>query len=117
MKARFDNFGVLAFLKLVDCAKFNEMSQHIDATKLQSLSKYARYFDFFRLKSGLMGLYGSQKVRSDCKSPVQLLNFLAQHNLIQTVPEATKLLQLLLTIPAATASVQRSFSALKSIKT
>lgn len=96
---------------------FNEMSQHFDDTKLQSLSKYARYFDFVRLKSDLIGLYSSQQVRSECKSPVQLLNFLAQNNLIQTVPEATKLLQLVLTIPATTASVERSFSALKRIKT
>ena len=117
MKARFDHFGELAFLGLVDCAKFNEMSQHFDDTKLQSLSKYARYFDFVRLKSDLIGLYSSQTVRSGCKSPVQLLNFLAQNNLIQTVPEATKLLQLVLTIPATTASVERSFSALKRIKT
>lgn len=114
MKARFDHFGELAFLGLVNCAKFNEMSQHFDDTKLQSLSKYARYFDFVRLKSDLIGLYSSQTVRSGCKSPVQLLNFLAQNNFIQTVPE---LLQLVLTIPATTASVERSFSALKRIKT
>ena len=36
---------------------------------------------------------------------------------MQTVPEATKLLQLVLTIPATTASVERSFSALKRLKT
>ena len=40
-----------------------------------------------------------------------------QNDLIQTVPEATKLLKLMLTIPATTASVERSFSALKRIKT
>lgn len=39
------------------------------------------------------------------------------HDLTLTVPEVTKLLQLVLTIPATTASVERSFSALKWIKT
>lgn len=117
MKARFDHFGELTFLGLVDCTKFYEMSQHFDDTKLQSLSKYARYFDFVRLKADLIGLYSSQMVRNECKSPRQLLCFLAHNDLMQTVPEATKLLQLVLTIPATTASVERSFSALKRLKT
>ena len=117
MKARFDHFGELAFLGLVDCAKFSEMSKHFDDTKLHSLSKYARFFNFVQLKADLVGLYSSQTVRDECKSPGQLLSFLAQKDLIQTVPEATKLLQLVLTVPATTASVERSFSALKRIKT
>ena len=36
---------------------------------------------------------------------------------MQTVPEATKLLKLVLTVPATTSSVKRSFYALKRIKT
>ena len=69
MKARFDHFAELAFLGLVDCAKFCEMSQHFDNTKLQSLSKYVKFFDFVRLKTDLIGLYSSQTVRNDeCKS-------------------------------------------------
>ena len=70
-----------------------------------------------RLKADLIGLYSSQTVRNECKSPGQLLSFLAQKDLMQTVPEAAKLLQLVLTIPATTASVERSFSALKRLKT
>ncbi|XP_028677925.1 zinc finger MYM-type protein 1 isoform X1 [Erpetoichthys calabaricus] len=117
MKARFDHFGELAFLNLVNCTKFNAMSLHFDETKLQSLSKYARFFDFVRLKADLVGLYSSQTVRNECKSPGQLLSFLVQKDLMQTVPEATKLLQLVLTVPATTVSVERSFSALKRLKT
>jgi len=117
LKARFDNFGELAFLGLVDCTKFEEMSHHFDDTKMQSLSKYARFFDFVRLKADLIGLYSSQTVRNECKSPGQLLSFLAQKDLMKTVPEATNLLQLVLTIPPTTVSVERSFSALKRLKT
>lgn len=109
VKAMFENFGELAFLVLVDCKKFNEMSQHFDDTKLQSLSKYARFFDFVRLKAVLIGLYSSETVRNECKSPGQLLSFLPQNDLIQKVPEASKLLQLLLTVPVTTASVETSF--------
>ncbi|XP_066471486.1 zinc finger MYM-type protein 1-like isoform X2 [Tiliqua scincoides] len=117
LRARFEQFGELAFVGLVDCTKFYELSQHFDDTRLQSLSKYARHFDFVRLKSDLIGLYNSAMVRNECKSPRQLLSFLAQNDLMQTVPEATKLLQLVLTIPATTASVERSVSALKRLKT
>ncbi|XP_076012541.1 zinc finger MYM-type protein 1 [Genypterus blacodes] len=118
LKARFDDFGELAFLGLVDCTKFEEMSKHFDDTKMKSLSKYARFFDFDRLKSDLIGLYSSQTVRNECKSPGQLLSFLAQKDLMKTVPEVTKLLQLVvLTVPATAASVERPFSALKRLKT
>lgn len=117
LKARFGHFGDLAFLGLVDCTRFNEMSKHFDDAKLQSLSKFAEFFDFVRLKADLIGLYSSQTVRNESKSPVQLLSFLAQKKLTQTVPEATKLLQLALTIPATTVSGERSFSALKRLKT
>ncbi|XP_032822781.2 uncharacterized protein LOC116949509 [Petromyzon marinus] len=117
IKAGIYHFGELTFLGLVECTKFYQMSQHFDDTKLQSLSKYARYFDFVRLKADLIGLYSSQIMRNECKSPGQLLIFLTQNDLMQTVPEATKLLQLVLTIPATTASVERSFSALKRLKT
>ena len=118
LKSRFDNFSELSFLGLVDCSKFSEMAQQFDDTKLQSLSKqYVRFFDCVKLKADLIGLYSSQTVRNKCKTPAQLLSFLHQNDLMQTVPEAAKLLQLILTIPATTASVERSFSALKRIKT
>lgn len=117
MKARFDHLGELAFLGLVDCTKFHEMSQHFEDAKLQSLSKYARFFDFVKLKADLVGLYSSQAVGSACQSLGGLLIFLAQKDLIQTVPEGTKLLQLALTLTATTASAKRSFSALKRLET
>ncbi|XP_053556369.1 zinc finger MYM-type protein 1 [Bombina bombina] len=117
MKAWFDHFAELEFLCLVDCTKLLEMSKHIDDQKLQSLSRYGKYFDLVRLKCDLIGFYSFEMVRNDCKSPTDLLNFLSNNNLMQTVPEAVKLLKLVLTIPATTASVERSFSALKQIKT
>lgn len=75
------------------------------------------FFDLVRLVSDLIGLYSSQQVRSECKSPGHLLIFLAQKDLIGTVPEEPKLLHLVQTIPLTTVFVERSFSALKRIKT
>ena len=94
------------------------MAQEFDDTKLQNLSeKYAKFFDCVKLKADLIGLYSSQTVRNKCKTSAQLLRFLYQNDLIQTVPEASKLLKLVHTVPATTSSVERSFSALKRIKT
>ena len=94
------------------------MAQEFDDTKLQSLSeKYAKVFDCKKLKADPIGLYSTQTVRNECKTPAQLLRFLYQNDLVQTVSEATKLLKLVLTVPATTSSVKRSFSALKKIKT
>ena len=118
LKSRFENFSYLFFLGLVDCLKFSEMAQEFNDTKLQSLSeKYAKFFDCIKLKAELIGLYSSQTDRNECKTPAQLLSFLYQNDLIQTVPEATKLLKLVHTVPATTPSVKRSFSASKRIKT
>ena len=118
LKSSFKNFSELSFLGLVDCSKFSEMAQEFDDTKLQSLSeKYAKLFDCVKLKADLIGLYSSQTVRNECKTPSQLLGLLYQNDLIQTVPKATKLLKLVHTVPATTSSVEKSFSALKRNKT
>ena len=58
-----------------------------------------------------------KQVRDECKSAGQFLSFLAQKDLVPTVPEPVKLLQLVLTVHATIASVERSFSALERLKT
>ncbi|KAL2080663.1 hypothetical protein ACEWY4_024456 [Coilia grayii] len=118
MKTRFAHYGKLSFIGLVDTRKFEHMSKSFDEGLLKSLAKaYLRYFDFVRLKADLTGLYSSQMIRQTCATPAQLLDFLHCNDLVVTVPEASKLLSLDLTLPATTASVERSFSALKRIKT
>ena len=94
------------------------MAQEFDNTKSQSLSeKYAKFFDCVKPKADLIGLYSSQSVRNECKTPVELLSFLYKNDLIQTVLQATKLLKLVLTVLATTSSVERFFSAPMRIKT
>ena len=118
LQSRFGSFSNLDFVGLVNCSNFFQMSCEFDDKKLQSLLQtYAKFFDPVKLKADLSGLYSSQTVRNECSNPSQLLSFLHRNDLIQTVPEATKLLKLVLTLPATTASVERSFSALKRIKT
>ena len=47
----------------------------------------------------------------------ELLTFLVEHNLDICLREITKVLKILLTIPMTTSEAERSFSALKRIKT
>jgi hypothetical protein len=53
----------------------------------------------------LAGIYNAQVFRD--KSIKNLLYFIFENELKQTFPEAVKLLQLILTIPATTVSVER----------
>ena len=79
------------------------MAQEFDDTKLQSLSeKIGKFFDCVKLKADLIRLYSSQTIRNECITPAQLLSFLYQNDLIQTVPKATKLLKLVHTVPSTT---------------
>ncbi|XP_071317715.1 LOW QUALITY PROTEIN: zinc finger MYM-type protein 1-like [Trachinotus anak] len=108
---------LVSWLSLVWWIAQNSVKCHNILMTRRACQNMNKFFDFVRLKADPVGLYSSQMVRDECKSPGQLLSFLAQMDLIQTVPEATKLLQLVLTVPATTASVERSFSALKRLKT
>ncbi|KAG2460693.1 ZMYM1 protein, partial [Polypterus senegalus] len=51
------------------------------------------------------------------KSPIDLLDFLHQKNLNESMGQLFTLVYLAVTIPVYTASVERTFSALKRIKT
>ena len=118
LQSRFGSFSDLDFAGLVNCSNFFQMSCEFDDKKLQSLLQtYAKFFSSVKLNADLSRLYSSQTVRNVCSNPSQLLSFLHRNDLIQTVPEATKLLKLVLTLPATAASVERSFSALEKIKT
>lgn len=118
MRTLLNHFAELAFLELVDCSKFSDVSQMcFYESKVRSLSKYERFFDFVKLKADLVGLCSSQTVRNECQTPEELLSFLAKQDLIQTVPEASKLLQLALTLPATTTSDERSVSTSARLET
>lgn len=52
-----------------------------------------------------------------CKTPNALLNFLFKNDLHSCMPEFYKFVSIVVTIPVTSASVERSFSALKRIKT
>ncbi|XP_039297829.1 uncharacterized protein LOC120354552 [Nilaparvata lugens] len=76
---------------------------------------YPKVFDFQGLKIELVVFYRTSVFQK--KSPVDLLQFLKREGLDSSFKEVFRLANLTCTIPATTASVERSFSALKRIHT
>ena len=115
MEFRFANVEELSFFGLLDRPKNAVVSKKPDEKILdQLLLQYPSIFDHVRLRADLIGFYSSDAMQN--KTHSELLDFIIQNDLKETVPEVCKLLDLILTIPATTASVERSFSALKRIK-
>lgn len=77
-------------------------------------SNFGEIFDFIRLRNELIVLYKSEEFLST--NPYDLVKKIKMNDLISAFQEVFKLGQLILTIPSTTASVERSFSALKRIK-
>lgn len=78
-------------------------------------SLYGNYFDFPKLKSKLSIVYSSNQFHN--KNINDFLDNLRLNDLESTLREVTKLAILILTISTTSALAERSFSALKRIKT
>lgn len=82
------------------------------------MSIYDHFFDKIFLRNELETIYAKENenlffnVQTD-----KILERIVEHDLCDTLPQAYKLFSLIATIPATTASVERSFSCLKRIKT
>lgn len=115
LRARFQNFSELKFLELCNFSNYSNSRFPEDAFGSLKLS-YANLFDTEALHSQLNVLYDSPEVNNQ-KTPLNMLLFLKETGLDESYSEVLKLCQLVLTIPATSASVERSFSTLKRIKT
>ena len=117
MKQRFKSVKDIEFVKLLDCKRFH---QYENITKFpersfQSLQRsYSSHFDFVCLRTELAVLYSHNHFRKN--NVHDLHKYMHEGQLHKGFREVNKLI-LFLTIPYSTASVERSFSALKRIKT
>jgi len=101
---------------LLDFEKFSHYKDYFPQDKLSSLKQtYGQYFEFPKLKSELSIIYSSDQFHQT--HIYKLLEYLRETDLTTVLPQVTKLCALVLTIPATSASVERSFSNLKRIKT
>lgn len=113
---RFSEIQSLAFMGLLDFEKFSYYKDYFPQDKFSSLKQtYGQYFEFPKLKSELSIIYSSDQFYQTHIS--KLLEYLNEADLVTVLPQVTKLCELVLTIPTTSASAERSFSALKRIKT
>lgn len=113
---RFCDIDSLKFIGLLEFKNFSSFSQSFPEQMFQSLKcSYGQYFDIARLRSELSVVYSSEEFHKN--SVADFHKYLYLNDLHETLPEAWKLVCLVLTIPATSSSAERSFSALKRIHT
>lgn len=116
LTTRFTTMDKYKFIQLLSPDCFIEYNQHFPRDIFDVLSDtYHGLFDIVRLQTELTVMYSMKEFRE--KHPYQLVSFMKASQLHNGMPELYKLGCLCLTIPSTTASVERSFSALKRIKT
>jgi hypothetical protein len=115
---RYKSMENFKFIELLNPEKFDAHHRQFPEAAFKALAEtYPDHFDTIRLKNELSVLYGGGLDELQDKSPHQLVKSMRLHNLNQGITELYKLACLYLTIPSTTASVERSFSALKRIHT
>ena len=116
LRERFADIQEHTFFELLDVDKFEQFSgsfpmQHVDALQ----NKYSNIFDCKSLVSELKYMYIDSDFRK-CKSVNSILELIYKLEFISALPEATKLIQLLLTIPLTSVANERRFSTLNRIR-
>jgi hypothetical protein len=113
-ETRFAALKKLEYFHLLYEQKYTSFKKNFPQDLIQKLKDvYGEMFDYVRLKNELVVLYCSDEFCN--KSVHELLQFLVENDLSSGFKEVFKLAELIMTIPATTASVERSFSALKRI--
>lgn len=113
---RFQDHEKLLFVTLLDPQKFKDYQSNFPHAAFASLTQsHEALFDLSRLRTELTVMYAMDDFAG--KSPTDLLTFLQQKQLNESMGQLYKLVCLAVTIPVSTASVERTFSALKRIKT
>ena len=113
---RFADCQTFAFLDLVNPHIFKQWRRCVPPDMILCLkSKYGALFDIQSLENQLLFLYNDPDFHKE--SPIEILKYIYECNLERSVPEVVKLLKLNSVIAISSASVERSFSCLKRVKT
>jgi hypothetical protein len=114
---RFSDYGKLNFTHLLDSKNFLIYKDNFPNETLHILlQSYNNHFDQVRLKNELSAIYSAEICDFSNKPIHEILTTIYQTQLCEIIPEVFKLATLIVTIPATSASVERTFSALKRIK-
>ncbi|XP_022167439.1 uncharacterized protein LOC111031697, partial [Myzus persicae] len=110
----FEDTSELEFVELTNEKMFDIYHNTFPECKLIKLLKqYPNIFEENRLRNELSVIYSDKNKHLP---PHKLLDLIIKNNLQEIYSQFTKLCQLVLTIPATTASSERSMSTLKRIK-
>ncbi|KAJ4446123.1 hypothetical protein ANN_12815 [Periplaneta americana] len=114
---RFSDYGKLQFTYLLNSQKFSAYRENFPNEALNKLfQSYNSHFDQVRLKNELSVIYSAEVFDFSNKPIHEILSAIYENQLNQVIPEVLKLATLIVTIPATSPSVERTFSALKRIK-
>lgn len=111
---RFSDTSKLKFLSLLNPDLYLSYQSSFPSEAFNCLMDvYGRHFDSARLKSELTAIYFDNEFH---KSVSKLNDYIKHHELADVFPQTYILTALILTIPATSASAERSFSALRRVK-
>lgn len=117
METRFDSLKKFKFLALLSTKKFVDYEKKFPTEAFECLeSTYGAFFDFIKLKNELTVFFKCSQPQFKNISVKDIPKTLHILELKDTFSEIFKLSELILTIPTSSSSVERSFSALKRIK-
>ncbi|XP_034401525.1 zinc finger MYM-type protein 1-like [Cyclopterus lumpus] len=117
IRNRFKDHEKLMFLSLLDPQQFPAYRKKFPDSAFSNLkqSHGALFEDLTRLKTELTVMYAMAGFEG--RSPADLLAFLQQNHLVESMRQLYGLACLAVTIPISTATVERTSSVLKRIKT
>ncbi|CAH1101609.1 unnamed protein product [Psylliodes chrysocephalus] len=113
---RYREIRLLQFFHLLDPDCFESFKNKFPEEVFKELKiKYGLKFDFERLKNELNCLYSSLEFKG--MNVYEVIRFCHEKKMCEVFPQIIKLAKLIVTIPASSASAERSFSGLKRIHT
>jgi len=116
MQERFQDCRNFAFLDLVNPNLFSQWKDKVPTDLLSLLKlKYGPLFNMNMLESQLIFIYRDGDFYKE--SSAEVLDYIYSVHLETSLPEAVKLLKLNASIAISSASVERSFSCLRRVKT
>lgn len=117
IEIRFKDIQLLSFLELVDHTKFDYFNRMFPENELNCLvDNYKEFFNREKLKRELQVLYSDKTIFGNSPAIGDMTEFIYKNEIVSDVAEFYKLLCLILSLPPTSASVERSFSTLKRIK-
>lgn len=114
---RYKNLKELKFFGLLSCENFNKYNDNFPVELVSQFVNVYKLYDFNldRLINELKCVYKSAEFKN--LSIYKIIEHFYENNINTVFPEVLRLAKLIVTVPASSASTERSFSSLKRIHT